>query len=740
MATELLMDDVRSAVRQVPQVEEYARIWKQRGRNISSTHDLLKCYYASVSVVRVPARGRYMLMDEQIEKLFKLIRLKCEASLLNKKRLRMLATAEKLQIYLQAAFDHFAQNLTVPFDFIKEALKHNPVPRDLGGNILKLALFMQENSPDQPHRNAAHVFTTMSPMLASCFHLDSVRQNLLGTTDRLLSDVYIEFCEYAIKVFSDIYLPCEFENSRGKCCNRRLGHSPKGHQNEFGKIIAPGSYQSSFQRQQILEEWLASIRCHLQDIEAKFDEQTHQYSHLSNATIAADMHLQEINRFYSTIGGASNFLSHETCLACLRELPEHALPCGHILCNPCVLAHGKKISLTAIVLEKCPLHYTETFWEPPWQINVKPPHAGVRILCLDGGGFRGIVSLLVLRHIEKYLSPELPIQSFFDLIVGTSTGGIISLGLGVNNWTVDDCIQTFRELCHRAFTPREMKGVPVLEQLAVIGHGSMYKTKPFEELLKEKFDQNRSLFGGSLGEGSDEPGEMATKVAVTSTISVDQHAVVISNYNRPENPMFSMWDEVVFRFFKQRYIRINPDLGENVPRLDDVSMMEEVERKTSSTFFFETDPSRIKHVGNGFRCQGRILCKFVDRSDDLKALGKFLQAQVSGSFEPYFTIQEQGYPRNEFTEFSPIHMSLCLEDNSSSGSSNRSFPISGFPRELVDEHRQPGPPRPPVNSGLRRDSSGRRRFWNNRPMHNQGSIDEHGLDALGNLTLSQKAY
>src|SRR6478752_1429125 len=126
-----------------------------------------------------------------------------------------------------------------------------------------------------------------------------------GTTDRLLSDVYIEFCEYAIKVFSDIYLPCE-----------------------FGKIIAPGSYQSSFQRQQILEEWLASIRCHLQDIEAKFDEQTHQYSHLSNATIAADMHLQEINRFYSTIGGASNFLSHETCLACLRELPEHALPCG----------------------------------------------------------------------------------------------------------------------------------------------------------------------------------------------------------------------------------------------------------------------------------------------------------------------------------------------------------------------------------------------------------------------------
>ncbi|KAH7147390.1 hypothetical protein DER46DRAFT_665841 [Fusarium sp. MPI-SDFR-AT-0072] len=119
---------------------------------------------------------------------------------------------------------------------------------------------------------------------------------------------------------------------------------------------------------------------------------------------------------------------------------------------------------------------------------------------------------------------------------------------------------------------------------------------------------------------------------------------------------------------EQRYVRINPDLGENVPRLDDMSMMDEAEQKTSrylnqnrelvketvhrliaSTFFFETDPSRIKYVGNGFRCQGRILCRFVDRSDDLKALGKFLQAQVSGNFEPYFTIQEQGYASDVIT-------------------------------------------------------------------------------------------
>lgn len=75
--------------------------------------------------------------------------------------------------------------------------------------------------------------------------------------------------------------------------------------------------------------------------------------------------------------------------------------------------------------------------------------------------------------------------------------------------------------------------MPVLEQLAVLNHGSMYKTRPFEQLLKEKFDKHRSLFGGI-----DEIDEMATKVAVTSTMSIDQHAVVISNYNRPESREF----------------------------------------------------------------------------------------------------------------------------------------------------------------------------------------------------------
>ena len=38
---------------------------------------------------------------------------------------------------------------------------------------------------------------------------------------------------------------------------------------------------------------------------------------------------------------------------------------------------------------------------------------------MSSGGVRGIVELEVLRAIEKALGGNLPIQAFFDLIVGT---------------------------------------------------------------------------------------------------------------------------------------------------------------------------------------------------------------------------------------------------------------------------------------------------------------------------------
>lgn len=53
-----------------------------------------------------------------------------------------------------------------------------------------------------------------------------------------------------------------------------------------------------------------------------------------------------------------------------------------------------------------------------------------RILSIDGGGILGLLPSLVLAEVEdRFLDGE-PIGKHFDMIAGTSTGGIIALGLG----------------------------------------------------------------------------------------------------------------------------------------------------------------------------------------------------------------------------------------------------------------------------------------------------------------------
>jgi patatin-like phospholipase/acyl hydrolase len=51
----------------------------------------------------------------------------------------------------------------------------------------------------------------------------------------------------------------------------------------------------------------------------------------------------------------------------------------------------------------------------------------IRVLALDGGGIRGLIPATVLAEIESRCHK--PIAQLFDLIAGTSTGGILALGL-----------------------------------------------------------------------------------------------------------------------------------------------------------------------------------------------------------------------------------------------------------------------------------------------------------------------
>jgi hypothetical protein len=51
----------------------------------------------------------------------------------------------------------------------------------------------------------------------------------------------------------------------------------------------------------------------------------------------------------------------------------------------------------------------------------------VRVLSIDGGGIRGIIPALVLAEIERRTGR--PVHELFNLVAGTSTGGILALAL-----------------------------------------------------------------------------------------------------------------------------------------------------------------------------------------------------------------------------------------------------------------------------------------------------------------------
>ncbi|KAF4891891.1 Vegetative incompatibility protein HET-E-1 [Colletotrichum fructicola] len=87
----------------------------------------------------------------------------------------------------------------------------------------------------------------------------------------------------------------------------------------------------------------------------------------------------------------------------------------------------------------------------------------IRLLSLDGGGIRGVSSILVLKEVMRQVNidrkPEdhlLPWQ-VFDLIGGTSTGGIIALMLGCLRMSVDECYEVYMKLSKTIFKPKRWK-------------------------------------------------------------------------------------------------------------------------------------------------------------------------------------------------------------------------------------------------------------------------------------------
>lgn len=115
----------------------------------------------------------------------------------------------------------------------------------------------------------------------------------------------------------------------------------------------------------------------------------------------------------------------------------------------------------------------------------------IRILSIDGGGIRGIVPAIVLSAIENWTGQ--PASKLFDLVAGTSTGGILALGLtkpgpdGKPAYTADDLAQLYEQQGPKIFA----RGLwHKLRSLGAIGE-EKYPAKGIDGVLQQFFGSTR---------------------------------------------------------------------------------------------------------------------------------------------------------------------------------------------------------------------------------------------------------
>lgn len=118
----------------------------------------------------------------------------------------------------------------------------------------------------------------------------------------------------------------------------------------------------------------------------------------------------------------------------------------------------------------------------------------IKILSIDGGGIRGIIPGTILNEIEKRLQkklgdPNARLADHFDLIAGTSTGGILTCGMLIPNeegkakYSMQEVVDIYLENGSKIFdldlSQKLRSGLGVLDE--------KYSNQALKDSLKEKF-------------------------------------------------------------------------------------------------------------------------------------------------------------------------------------------------------------------------------------------------------------
>jgi hypothetical protein len=158
------------------------------------------------------------------------------------------------------------------------------------------------------------------------------------------------------------------------------------------------------------------------------------------------------------------------------------------------------------------------------------PGRELRLLALDGGGIRGLSSLMILKQLMRQIDPhseELPKPcDYFDMIGGTSTGGlaspkyqviqcanglrIIAIMLGRLKMSIEECEDAYISLSERVF--QRVHYLPVSLSGKIQGR---FDSRALETAVKETLSERGLEEDTLLKEGSDS----TCKVQVSSPLT-----------------------------------------------------------------------------------------------------------------------------------------------------------------------------------------------------------------------------
>lgn len=127
-----------------------------------------------------------------------------------------------------------------------------------------------------------------------------------------------------------------------------------------------------------------------------------------------------------------------------------------------------------------------------------PDANSLRILSIDEGGIKGYIALLIMKRIFNAMRVEAKKQGIdladeprpcdvFDLIVGTSIGGLIAVMLDRLHMIVDECIQQYEILGSRVFGKRQWGG-PAKRLVKGMLSSTFYETETLQAAIKSVLD------------------------------------------------------------------------------------------------------------------------------------------------------------------------------------------------------------------------------------------------------------